>query len=127
MRQLTTNFHLDEFRCKDRARTPVPKTYECNALKVATNLQKLRDYIGVPIVITGSGYRTPEHNRAVGGAPKSQHLTASAADINAKGYTPKELKAVVEKLIANGTLEFGGVGLYPNFLHVDIRPGKARW
>jgi hypothetical protein len=34
----------------------------------------------VPLVVT-SGYRTPEHNRAVGGAPHSQHLYMRALDI----------------------------------------------
>jgi hypothetical protein len=34
----------------------------------------------VPLIVT-SGYRTPEHNRAVGGAPNSQHLYMRALDI----------------------------------------------
>ena len=37
-----------------------------------------------PIVIN-SGYRSPEVNKAVGGAPGSNHLTGCAVDIRCKG------------------------------------------
>ena len=37
-----------------------------------------------PIVIN-SGYRSPEVNKAVGGAPNSNHLTGCAVDIRCKG------------------------------------------
>ena len=37
-----------------------------------------------PIIIN-SGYRSPEVNKAVGGAPNSNHLTGCAVDIRCKG------------------------------------------
>ena len=37
-----------------------------------------------PIIIN-SGYRSPEVNKAVGGAPGSNHLTGCAVDIRCKG------------------------------------------
>ncbi|WP_336834407.1 YcbK family protein [Sphingobacterium siyangense] len=123
--QLTKNFKLEEFDCKDG--TPVPKQYYGNVTKLAKNLQVLRDYLGVPVTVTGSGYRTPSHNKAVGGVPNSKHLTAEAGDINAKGYTPSQLAAVIEKLIKEGKMVQGGLGIYPGFLHYDIRGTKARW
>lgn len=121
---LTKNFKLVEFACKDG--TPVPEKYLDNVKKLAKNLQVIRDHIGEPISIT-SGYRTPSHNKKVGGKPASQHLTASAADITTRNKTPKQLKAIVEELIKEGKLSIGGIGLYSGFLHVDIREGKARW
>lgn len=123
--KLTKNFSRTEFDCKDGSK--VPEVFFQNVFELANNLQILRDYIGVPVSVTGSGYRTPKHNKKVGGAERSQHLTASAADINAKGYTPKQLSVVIEKLIKEGEMKEGGLGVYKNFLHYDIRGTKARW
>jgi len=123
--QLTKNFSRIEFDCNDG--TPVPAKYMCNVIKVAENLQVLRDYIGESVLVSGSGYRTPTHNKKVGGAPNSQHLTANGADITAKSYTPKKLAAVIEKLIAEGKMEQGGIGIYAGFVHYDRRGTKARW
>ena len=121
--QLTTNFHLSEFACKDG--TPVPDELIPNVQKLAEQLQTIRDAIGESLHIN-SGYRTPAYNKKVGGKPNSYHLKAMAADITAKNYTPKQLAAVVEKLILNG-LKIGGMGIYKRFIHVDTRKGKVRW
>ncbi len=123
--QLTKNFTRKEFDCNDG--TEVPKQFYGNLLELAKNLQTLRDYVNESILITGSGYRTPQHNAKVGGAKNSQHLTASAADINARNYTPKQLAKVIEKLIALGAMKEGGIGIYKGFVHYDIRGTKARW
>lgn len=123
--QLTKNFNSKEFDCKDG--TKVPEKFLLNAKEVADNLQVLRDYLEVAVSITGSGYRTVKHNKKVGGAKFSQHLTASGADINAKGYEPKQLAEVIELLILKGKMKQGGIGVYPNFVHYDIRGTKARW
>lgn len=123
--QLTKNFTRQEFDCKDG--TIVPEKYMENCLKVAQNLQVLRDTLKVPIMITGSGYRTPSHNAKVGGAKNSQHLTCNGADINARDYTPKQLAKEIEKLIAAGKMEQGGIGIYKGFVHYDRRGKKARW
>lgn len=124
-KQLTRNFNSKEFDCKDG--TPVPEKYMDNLQKLANNLQILRNELGVPVMVTGSGYRTQSHNKAVGGAKNSQHLTASAADINAQGLTPKQLYDKIESLIASKKIIQGGLGLYKGFVHYDIRGTKARW
>lgn len=123
--KLTANFNSKEFDCKDG--TKVPDHFMANCREVAQNLQVLRNELGVPVTITGSGYRTPSHNKKVKGAAHSQHLTCSAADINALGYTPKQLALKIEKLIAEGKMKQGGIGIYPGFVHYDIRGTKARW
>lgn len=123
--KLTQNFNVEEFSCKDG--TPVPSQLWQNVEELAINLQVLRNYLGVAVKVTGSGYRTPAHNAKVKGAKNSQHLLAKAADINADGYTPFRLAAVIEKLIESGKMKQGGLGIYKNFVHYDIRGIKARW
>ena len=122
--QLTNNFHLSEFGCKDG--TPVPVEFMPNVKELAENLQVLRDYTGAGIHLN-CGYRTPEHNKKVGGEPNSFHLKAMAADIVSEKYTPIQLRAIIEQLIKEGKMKQGGLGAYKTFTHYDIRGYKARW
>jgi uncharacterized protein YcbK (DUF882 family) len=122
--QLTTNFNVVEFMCKDG--TPVPEKYICNVQTLASNLQVLRDYLGEPVKLN-SGYRTESYNKKVGGKPASKHLIAQAADITVKSKTPKQLAAIIEKLISEKKMKQGGLGVYPGFVHYDVRGTKARW
>jgi len=122
--KLTENFTREEFDCKDG--TKVPAELMPNIQKLAEQLQILRDNLGESIHVN-SGYRSPAYNKKVGGKPASQHLQAKAADITCKSKTPKQLAAFIEKLISQGVVKFGGIGVYPGFVHVDIRAGKARW
>lgn len=126
MTQLTKNFSLHEFACRDRDNTPVPCELIPNVTRLADQLQVLRDHLGIPIHIN-SGYRTRAYNTSVGGSPKSQHLEAKAADITTAKHTPKQLAKIVEGLIKSGKMKIGGLGIYPSFIHVDIRDYKARW
>lgn len=122
--QLTENFNIAEFQCHDG--TPVPDEYEYNVMILADNLQVLRDYLGEPVKLN-SGYRTPEYNKKIGGKPASKHMRAQAADITVKSKSPKQLHSIIEKLIAQKKMKQGGLGLYPGFVHYDIRGTKARW
>lgn len=121
---LTANFHSEEFNCKDG--TPVPKLYIGNMRVLAKNLQVLRDELDEPVHLN-CAYRTPTHNKKVGGVANSQHLTCAAADITCKSKSPKELAAVIEELISAGKMTEGGIGIYAGFVHYDIRGTKARW
>lgn len=122
--QLTKNFHLDEFECHDG--TPVPEEYVPNARRLARNLQVLRDELR-RIIFVVSGYRTPAWNRKVRGARRSEHLDASAADIRVPGLTPRVVHETVERLIKEGKMEEGGLGLYDGWVHYDVRGRRARW
>ena len=124
MAKLTENFSLQEFQCKDGS--DIPNEYLPNVIQLANNLQVLRDFIKKPITIN-SGYRSPKHNVKIGGVKNSQHLVAKASDIRVEGITPKELAKVIESLIKDGKMQQGGIGVYPTFLHYDIRGTKARW
>lgn len=77
-------------------------------------LERLRALVGRPCVIV-SGYRSPGTNRAVGGAPHSQHLDGRAADLKL-GY------ATVGQARVAG---FTGIGTCHGYaVHVDVRPGQ---
>lgn len=87
-------------------------------------LQALRTQIGAPIIIT-SAYRTPAHNRHVGGASASQHLEGKAFDCVMANHNPGAFETAA---IATG---FSGIGHYPNsnFMHIDTRESGSvvRW
>ena len=122
--RLTNNFKLQEFGCRDGS-LPEGELLE-NCRELADNLQVLRDHIGKPINII-SGYRPPAYNKKIGGAKKSQHLLARAADIKVSGMAPAEVHATVLKLIKAGKMKQGGVGKYSTFVHYDTRGTAARW
>jgi uncharacterized protein YcbK (DUF882 family) len=122
--QLTQDFELIEFVCKDGS--DVPDEYMHNVQELADNLQVLRDEIKESIHIN-SGYRSPNYNKRIGGKPASKHMLAQAADITVKGYSPKKLAQIIERLIACKKMKQGGLGIYPGFVHYDVRGKKARW
>ena len=66
-----------------------PKAVIKNLTELCKNvLQPLRNYLGVPIIIT-SGYRCAALNKRIGGVVNSQHVLGQAADF----VTPqKDLK-----------------------------------
>jgi len=115
--QLSENFSTDELKCDHCGR--------CNVTpELVSALQSLRDLARLPIQVT-SGYRCPEHNRAVGGASASQHAEGKAADIKITGLNVLEMYLLVCEVPA---FRNGGVGLYDGgFIHVDVRRGRARW
>lgn len=121
--KLTTNFSLSEF---NKHNFEVPTDVLKNLLELAKNLQVLRDEVKKPIKIT-SGYRPAQHNAKIGGATKSRHITGEAADFKIEGYTPKQVAAIIEKLIAADKMKQGGIGTYGTWTHYDIRGTKSRW
>lgn len=116
--QLTQNFSIREFMCKDG--THVPEHLLFNVRQLATNLQVLRSYLGVPIIVI-SGYRTPAYNKKVGGAVGSQHLLANGSDIKAKEYSPFYIYNKLRALMKAGKIEAGCIILYNTFVHYDRR------
>jgi uncharacterized protein YcbK (DUF882 family) len=124
MAKLTNNFTLQEFNSK--CGKDIPNNVLPNILQLAKNLQVLRDAVGKSITIT-SGYRSPQHNKKIGGAKDSQHVKGMAADIKVTGMTPKEVALIIEGLIESGKMKQGGIGIYTSWVHYDIRGTKARW
>ena len=116
-KRLTRHFKVKEFACSDGS-DPI---FIARALPLV--LEYIRTRVGKPVVIN-SAYRTPGKNQAVGGAVHSQHLYGTAADLGAvAGYTPAEMAAIAREIM----VDWGGVGVYPWGIHVDVREKKADW
>jgi uncharacterized protein YcbK (DUF882 family) len=109
--KLSRSFTLGELASKDGADIVIVHP----ALLIG--LQALRDLVNKPIKIN-SGYRSPEHNKAIGGASNSLHTLGLAADVVVEGVTPIHIASIARDL------GFGGVKAYPTFTHVDV--GKIR-
>ena len=119
------NFRPEEFNCKCgdcSGRTPDPPATR----HLAWVLQQIRDLANVPIKIN-SGYRCPEHNKSIGGHPRSYHMKGWAAALHPVGISPAELHAAIEHLVASKRIPAGGLGLYNTFVHYDIQHKQKRW
>lgn len=121
---MTPHFTVAEYRSKDGR--PIPLRLRKGARDHCFNLEKFRHAVGDKRMPILSGYRSPQHNKAVGGASKSQHMSARATDFS---------KETVEKVgrnrwfaTAEAIFSNGGVGDYPGgSSHLDSREYRARW
>lgn len=97
---------------------PTPEQIS-NIEKQAAALQPLFDLIG-GFQVT-SWLRTPEHNKAIGGAPKSMHLTGLATDIIPTHMSVEEArKAIKDSKLYPGRNELGTT----TWLHYDLKNNK---
>lgn len=111
--KITNHFKVKEFACKDGSPIVFVDEY------MTTLLEILRMKINKPIIIT-SGYRTPEHNKKVGGAKYSYHMRGMAADIRVDGMSAKEIANKLNEIVPNEC----GIIVYKNWVHFDVRTGK---
>ncbi|MAB04543.1 MAG: phage tail tape measure protein [Rhodobacteraceae bacterium] len=70
-----------------------------------------------------SDYRSPEENKAAGGAKHSQHMSGKAFDIDVSGMSIDERLELIK--LARSVAGFGGVGVYSSSLHFDTGPERA--
>jgi len=115
-KKVSLNFRVHEFACRDGSDAVFLSD------KLVNILQAIRSHFGQPLTVT-SGYRTPAHNKNVGGVEGSLHLFGMAADIQVAGVSPEDVADYAETLLP-GT---GGIGRYRDFTHVDVRTEKTRF
>jgi uncharacterized protein YcbK (DUF882 family) len=76
-------------------------------------------------IVILSGYRCPAHNKAVGGAPHSQHMQGIASDIKVKSsvgewIAPSRIADYLEKKYPDSH----GIGRYKTWVHLIL--GRTR-
>ena len=123
----TRFFAITEWDSAHPLAKPYPREWaETRWRPLADVLDRVRLAAKFPLHVTPSGgYRSPEHNKAIGGAKASQHMQGRAADIVCHGMPAPELHALILRLWEGGALPgLSGLGAYPNFVHVDV--GRVR-
>lgn len=115
-KKLSDNFTVKEFACKDGSDKVLIDT------ELVQVLQTIRNYFKKPVTLN-SAYRNASYNKKIGGASKSQHVLGTAADVVVKGVSPEDVAKYAEFIMPRT----GGIGLYPNFTHIDVRANRARW
>lgn len=94
-----------------------------NCRRVADYLEVIREALGnVPLKVT-SGYRPPEYNAAVGGAPTSSHQDGLAADFVPLGGGT--MYQYYQRLSAAGLPSFDQLIYYPVQGHIHLGLGPA--
>jgi lysozyme len=107
-----------------RNSTP-PRELWPNIVPTMRILDDLRDFLEVPIT-PSSTYRSPAYNRSVKSGSGSQHPKFTAVDFKAKGASPRHIANVLRRWRSQGKFT-GGIGLYPNFVHLDTRKTNVDW
>ena len=82
----------------------------------------IRDYYKKAVTITGPN-RCFAKNLSVGGSKNSYHIEGKAADIQVDGVSPLALYTYLDRAFPDKY----GFGLYDTFVHLDVRPHRARW
>jgi hypothetical protein len=136
---ITPHFSWDEMRGTDG--TPVPVNLRPNSVRHAWKLEQLRHALASAarrrgLIFTGISidgpYRTPAHNRAVGGAANSRHTYGDASDHfvgqvqrwqNETGLSRGQILSLCERIYARGGVGNEGTGT----LHLDSRGYRARF
>lgn len=120
MGDISKNFSMKEFSVS--AKYPslakgVPHAFKPSVIALINNvLQPICDATGWVCKIN-SGYRSPELNKAVGGAPTSQHTKGEASDcVFKQGGSNVPIVDVIKKAIEL-KLPFDQMIAYPSFVH----------
>jgi hypothetical protein len=107
------SFSPQEIACKGTGKLVVDT-------EAMDKLQALRANLGKPLILT-SAYRSPEHNRKVGGAKASKHMEGIAFDVRMENHDPQAFEAAAR------AVGFTGFGYYvkSGFMHVDTAAPRS--
>jgi len=152
--QLTPNFNMRQFICKQEGGFPKYLIIRERLLLKLEYLLAITRSKGIDIDTFGfiSGYRTPYYNKSIGNVPYSRHVWGGAADI----FIDQDNDGQMDDLNHDGVIDekdvrffynlvedeynkqeykkfVGGLGFYKRnerhsgFIHVDVRGKRARW
>lgn len=120
---LSPHFRVKEFRCKDGSDKILIEQ------GLITALEDIYKSLKCSSITITSGYRTPAHDKKVGGKGKGNHCEGKAADFicyrNGKPIPSKEVVLVCEDL---GILGIGyRCGGNANATHIDVNYRQTKW
>ncbi|MFR1500254.1 MAG: GH25 family lysozyme [Ruminococcus sp.] len=121
--QLSAHFNVQEFKC------------QCGKLHdilidsgLIDKLERLYTALNCSKIIVTSGYRCPEHDKAVGGTSSGQHTKGTAADVCCYGQDGQPISSKTVCCKAQD-LGFTGIANITNsyqYTHLDVR-ASGRW
>lgn len=123
-KQLSKHFKVREFRCKDGSDKILIES------GLVTYLEKVHEHFGCSAINISSGYRTPAHDKKVGGKGSGSHCHGKAVDFiaydkNGKAISSKEIVLYLEDIGVKGIgYRCGGV---TNYTHMDIKYRTTKW
>ncbi len=121
--QLSLHFNVREFRCS------CGKSHETLlASELVDKLEALYTALNCSKIIVTSGYRCPDHDKAVGGTSSGQHTKGTAADVCCYGQDGQPISSKTVCCKAQD-LGFGGIANITaayQYTHLDVRTGY-RW
>ena len=124
--RISKNFTLDEFSVSashPELAKGIPINMRPAIIALVTHvLQPICDKTGWTCKIN-SGYRSIELNRAVGGAPASQHMKGEAADC--VFMKDKKPVPIIEVMKVGKDLNFDQMIAYPTFVHFSYTRLRA--
>lgn len=123
----------DHFSVYEFASTSGNKVYS-NEVRVDTELvnmlEQIYSHFNCSKIIISSGYRTPAHDKAVGGSGSGYHCTGQAADFccydkSGKAIPSSKIVLYLEDINCWGIgYKCGGA---TNYTHADTRPQSRKW
>lgn len=116
----STHLTWKELACKDG--TPYPEDFilDGRIFRLSAAFEDVRAICGNNPIQIYSAYRTPEWNKKVGGAAKSQHLEGRALDLHHTKLKNYEFYEIIRGVAWD--IGIHGIGYYRNFVHIDTRP-----
>jgi hypothetical protein len=103
-----------------------PRSYWRRMGKTLRVADEIRHRLGRPLYCINSAYRSPAYNAACPGtATWSYHMRNQALDLMFTGGSAAA--AEVAKKLREEKFFRGGIGTYPNFIHIDTRGSNATW
>ena len=121
--QLSPHFNVMEFRCQCGGNHETLISSE-----LIEKLEALYATLNCSKIIVTSGYRCPDHDKAVGGTSSGQHTKGTAADVCCYGQDGQPISSKTVCCKAQD-LGFGGIANITSsyqYTHLDVRTGY-RW
>lgn len=113
--KVSNNFKVREFACADRSDKIIISK------KLVRMLQRVRDFYGAGVTIV-TGYHSDSYAATSESDHDEYHRQGVAADFKVSGYEPAAIADFLEFICTTC-----GIGVYDNFVHLDIRGTKKLW